>query len=85
MSVTNRAHEAGDEPDSGHDRALAWDEERHIMLAMTTATSVNLTTFVTILHFCRWCRQHTRHELHGTEMVCLCCADQVLLRELGRD
>ena len=55
------------------------------MLAMTTATSVNLTTFVTILHFCRWCRQHTRHELHGRKMVCLGCADQVLLRELGRD
>jgi len=55
------------------------------MLATTTTISASLTTFGTILHFCRWCRQHTRHELHGCEMVCLGCADQVLLRELDRD
>lgn len=55
------------------------------MLATTTATTANLTTFVRILHFCRWCGEHTRHELHGGEMVCLGCADRVLLRELDRD
>jgi hypothetical protein len=53
------------------------------MLAI--ATRLNLTTFVTTLHFCRWCRDHTRHELRGREMVCLDCADQVLLRKLDRD
>jgi hypothetical protein len=55
------------------------------MLATTIATSANLATFVTILHFCRWCERHTRHELQGSEMVCLGCSDQVLLRELDRD
>jgi hypothetical protein len=55
------------------------------MLATTTTTGANVTTFVAILHFCRWCRQHTRHELHGSEMVCLRCLDRALLRELGRD
>ena len=55
------------------------------MLATTTTTSANFTAFATILHFCRWCQQHTRHELHGSEMVCLGCADQAMLRELGRD
>ena len=53
------------------------------MLAI--ATQLNLTTIVTTLHFCRWCRHHTRHELRGSEMVCLDCADQVLLRELDGD
>ena len=55
------------------------------MLATTTTITGNLTSFVTVLHFCRWCGHHTRHELQGSEMVCLGCADQVLLRELDRD
>jgi len=53
------------------------------MLAMTT--TFNPTNSVTTLHFCCWCRQHTRHELRGTKMVCLDCADHLLLRELDRD
>jgi hypothetical protein len=50
-----------------------------------TRTQFSLTTFVTILHFCRWCRKHKRHELRGSDMVCAICASQALLRELDRD
>lgn len=53
------------------------------MLAISTEP--NLAIFVTTLHFCRWCRQHTRHELRGSEMLCLDCASQALVRELDRD
>jgi len=50
-----------------------------------TITSLDPATFVTTLHFCRWRRRNTRHELRVRDMVCLDCADQVLLRELDRD
>jgi len=52
---------------------------------LATTTSFQQTTLVTILHFCRWCRHHTRHELRGNELICRNCADEVLLRDLGRD
>jgi hypothetical protein len=55
------------------------------MLAKITATDLNPVPFVTVLHFCRWCREHTRHELRESGMVCVDCAHQVLLRELDRD
>jgi len=51
----------------------------------TYLPSLDLTTFVTILHFCRLCARHTRHELRGRGIVCLDCADRALLRELERD
>ena len=50
-----------------------------------TITSPKRTTFVSTLHFCRWCGRHTRHELRGGTIVCLGCTEQVLLLELERD
>jgi len=54
----------------------------HTMQA--TASRLHLTTVFAILHFCRWCRQHRRHEQEGSEMVCFNCASQVLLSELDQ-
>jgi DNA-directed RNA polymerase subunit RPC12/RpoP len=54
--------------------------------AMAAITmSFERTAFVTLLHFCRWCGRHTRHELQGRNIRCLDCADRVLMRELDRD
>lgn len=50
-----------------------------------TITSIERSTFGTTLHFCHWCGRHTRHELRARNMVCLECADHVLMRELDRD
>ena len=76
-------HCPGAPPNIGSRRAPCRVVESDAMLA--TETSFDLTPFVTTLHFCRWCREHTRHELHGRQLVCLECVDQVLLREFDWD
>ena len=52
---------------------------------LATEITSSPTILVTTLHFCNWCRQHTRHEFRGSGMVCLECADKALFRELDRE